>query len=388
MTTYPSSSLCPTPTLSDEATLAAALDCLLEHVPLELESTYFCCEDLFEILLRAASRHDSIEHTTQRLEGVPSGNGIRYHLDKLDNMATLEGQLNAALQSRIPPKIRNGRHRIAIDLHLIPYYGTPNEVETPYIYRSQAKAGTTSFFAYATVYVICRNKRVTLGIHPVHRQETLVATVTYLLARLSPLRIRVKRLYLDRGFYSVPVIRWLKALNIPFLMPAVIRGKTGGTRQLLVGRKSYATCYILTSANYGSVRCQMRVICTYHKGFKGKHGIQYTLYVVHRVTVALNQLHQHYKDRFGIETSYRIKNQCRIRTTSKNPVVRLLFVALAFILVNLWVYLLWFFVSQTQRGGRVIYRALFSLKTMLEFLSYAVERHFPPILAVYLPTLK
>ncbi|MGC8713593.1 MAG: transposase, partial [Leptodesmis sp.] len=202
------------------------------------------------------------------------------------------------------------------------------------------------------------------------------------------LKIRVKRLYLDRGFYSVPVIRWLKALNIPFLMPAVIRGKTGGTRQLLVGRKSYATRYTLTSAQYGSVTCQMRVVCTYHQGFKGKHGIQYTLYVVHRVTIALNQLHRHYKDRFGIETSYRLKNQCRIRTTSKNPVVRLLFVALAFILVNLWVCLLWFFVSQTQRGGRVVYRDRFSLKTMLEFLCQAVERHFPPITAVYLPSLE
>ena len=50
--------------------------------------------------------------------------------------------------------------------------------------------------------------------------------------------------------------------------------------------------------------------------------MQYSLYVVHRVTVALHQLHQHYKDRFGIETSYRLKNHCRIRTSSKNPVTR------------------------------------------------------------------
>ena len=60
-----------------------------------------------------------------------------------------------------------------------------------------------------------------------------------------------------------------------------------------------------------------------------------------------------------------MKNQCRSRTTSKNPVTRLLFVALAFILVNLWVYLLWFFVSRKKRGGRRIHRELFSLKTIL-----------------------
>jgi hypothetical protein len=285
MTTYPSPSLSPTPALTDDATLESALDCLVEHLPLEMEGGY-SPEDLFKLLLRAASRSDSIEHTSHRLDGVPSGNGIRYHLDKLDDMATVEQQLNAALQSRIPAKIRKGRHHLAIDLHLIPYYGKPSAVEAPYIYRSQAKAGTTSFFAYATLYVICRNKRVTLGLHAVPHQETLVATITYLLAMLSPLRVRVKRLYLDRGFYSVPVIRWLKALNIPFLMPAVIRGKTGGTRQLLVGRKSYATRYELTSSRYGSVDCQMRLVCTYHKGFKGKHGVQYSLYVVHRVTMA------------------------------------------------------------------------------------------------------
>jgi len=386
MTTYPSP-LSTSPALTDEATLEVAVDCLLEHLPIEMEGGY-SPEDLFEILLRAASRGDSIEHTVKQLEGVPSGNGVRYHLDKLSDMATVEYQLNAALQSRIPPKIAKKRHRLAIDLHLIPDYGNASEAEAPYIYRSQAKSGTTRFFAYATIYVICRNQRVTLGIHAVHRQETLVATVTTLLAMLHRLRVRVKRLYLDRGFYSVPVIRWLKALNIPFIMPAVIRGKTGGTRQLLTGRKSYATHYTLNSAQYGAVTCQMRVICNYYKGFKGKHGIQYSLYVVHRVTVALHQLHHHYKDRFGIETSYRIKNQCRIRTTSKNPVTRLLFVALAFILVNLWVYLLWVFVSRTQRGGRVVYASLFRLKTMLEFLSQAVERHFPAITAIYLPALE
>ncbi|MEM9155438.1 MAG: hypothetical protein AAGB13_10410 [Cyanobacteria bacterium P01_F01_bin.33] len=83
----------------------------------------------------------------------------------------------------------------------------PTLEEARYLYRSQAKAGTTSFFAYATVYVIRAHQRVTLAIHAIPRGETLVASITYLLARLTPLRVKVKRLYLDRGFYCVPVIR-------------------------------------------------------------------------------------------------------------------------------------------------------------------------------------
>lgn len=77
---------------------------------------------------------------------MPTGNGIRYHLDKLDDMDALEAQLNGALHHKLPGKVLNHRHRLAIDLHLIPFYGHPNAVEAPYIYRSQAKAGTPSFF--------------------------------------------------------------------------------------------------------------------------------------------------------------------------------------------------------------------------------------------------
>ena len=105
------------------------------------------------------------------------------------------------------------------------------------------------------------------------------------------------------------------------------------------------------------------------------------------VKIALNQLHHYYRQRFGIETSYRLKNHCRIRTTTKNPVLRLLFVALAFILVNLWVYLLWHFISRSRRGGQLVYHALFPLNIMLQFLSTAVERRFPVVTAIYLPVL-
>jgi putative transposase len=101
--------------------------------------------------------------------------------------------------------------------------------------------------------------------------------------------------------------------------------------------------------------------------------------------VAWSQVHRHYRDRFGIETSYRIKNQARIRSTTKNPVLRLLYVALAFILVNLWVYLLWQTVSVTRRGGRRVFQERFPLKTMLSFIRQGVERHFPLVPAVYLP---
>lgn len=122
--------------------------------------------------------------------------------------------------------------QIAIDFNLIPYYGEPSPAEAPFIYRSKAKSGTCSFQAYATVYVIKKNKRVTLAIKAVQRQDTLVAIITYLLALLEPIQLKIERLYLDREFFCVPVIRWLQALDVPCEMPAIIRQRSGraGTR--------------------------------------------------------------------------------------------------------------------------------------------------------------
>ena len=96
-------------------------------------------------------------------------------------------------------------------------------------------------------------------------------------------------------------------------------------------------------------------------------------------------IHQCYRQRFGIETSYRLKNLCRIRTTTKKPTLRLLFVGISFLLVNIWVNLLWRKISQPRRGGRLIYRKLFPLKQMLSFLNQAVEAIFEVVEDVYIP---
>ena len=46
-----------------------------------------------------------------------------------------------------------------------------------------------------------------------------------------------------------------------------------------------------------------------------------------------------YRLRFGIETSYRQMHEGRIRTTTRRPAVRLLYVGIALVLRNLWVWL-------------------------------------------------
>lgn len=373
------------PILTDLETLDEVIECLVENF--SIESQGVCDQQtLFEILVKAASSGDSIENTAKLLKNVPTANDIRYHLKKINNFEELEAQINQALKSRIPLGLTKGCLKIAIDLNLICYYGKPTLQELPYIYRSQVKSGTHSFYAYATLYVINKNKRVTLAVRGVRRLDTSVAIITYLLAELESLKINVKKLYLDRGFFNTPVIRWLQALDIPFMMPAIKTGKKGGIKQFFKGRKSYKTTHTITRDKDDLVTFDLWIVCKYRKGKRKKRGVQYLAYVTYKIKINLDYIYEDYRKRFGIESSYRLKNLCRIRTNNKNPVLRLLFVGISFLLVNIWINMLWLKISCKRKGSRLIYRTLFVLKQMLSFLSQAIQRKYQVVESIYIPT--
>ena len=120
-------------------------------------------------------------------------------------------------------------------------------------------------------------------------------------------------------------------------------------------------------------------------GRRGQHGVEYHAFAVSKVSQRIRGLPGDYRKRFGIESSYRLKNLCRIRTTTKNPVTRFLYVGIAFLLVNLWVFMVWSCVSTPRRGGRQLFRVLFPLRTMLQFLRQAVERKLGVKTEIHLP---
>ncbi len=305
--------------LTSQETLEDTIDCLSTHISLDTKGA-FDVESLFQILVRAASCEATIEQTSKELENCPSSNNIRYHLNKIEDFQQLEREINSALKSRIPKGLNKKKQTLAIDLNLIPYYGKPTEKEHPYIYRSQAKNGTCSFYAYATLYVIKKGKRVTLGIRGVRCVDTKATIITYLLAELSDLNIKIKKLYLDREFFSVAVISWLMALDVSFVMPAIKRGKRGGINQFLKGKKSYKTKYTMSSQKGKSVTFELWIVCRYQKGKRGKKGVEYLVYVVYKVKTSLAHIRQSYRQRFFINFDYSLNQLSLVKfiTLSEN----------------------------------------------------------------------
>lgn len=109
---------------------------------------------------------------------------------------------------------------------------------------------------------------------------------------------------------------------------------------LAAGKQSRWASYTLRNAQEGAVEFDLAVVCHNTQGKRGRHQRKTLLYatwgVRHR---SLSWVRTTYRSRFGIETSYRQLHQARIRTSSRNPALRLLFVAVALILRNIWVWL-------------------------------------------------
>jgi IS4 transposase len=73
----------------------------------------------------------------------------------------------------------------------------------------------------------------------------------------------------------------------------------------------------------------------YSKGRYRRKRSKWFAYVTYRIRTQPLQIFQFYRWRFGIESSYRQMNRVRARTSSTNPALRLLFVGVAFLILNL-----------------------------------------------------
>lgn len=85
--------------------------------------------------------------------------------------------------------------------------------------------------------LILSNKRYTLALKYIRQGETLKDTIDFLLEEVESIGFKIKGLYLDREFFTVDVINYLQERNTPFIIPCVKRGRSGGIRNLFVGRK-------------------------------------------------------------------------------------------------------------------------------------------------------
>lgn len=304
---------------------------------------------LIQILLIAAARTVSLFAACRDLADAPCDQTVRNALDEaLPDMAELERRLNLSLATELPKALKRKPRRVAIDLTLTPYHGQPLS-DPKEIYRSSPKSGTTHFHAYATAAVVHQGHRYTLALVHVERGEKMKEVVKRLLAIVRRRGVRVRFLLLDKGFFSVEVIAYLKRAGHGFIIPAVVRGRKPKARKPATGlrairqKKNGYYRHRLQGKVDGKPRSSEVTICIASKHYlhkkTGKRRTKKLMYAIGKVHQTPRGIREQYRKRFGIETSYRQMNEARIKTCTRDPALRLLFIGVALVLRNVWVWL-------------------------------------------------
>ena len=369
-------------TLTNGEVLRTAQAGLAEHLALNAAGYSCSSADLYQVLIGASVQRTTIEAVCADWQDAPVGNTVRGYLKAqlcVEDLPELERRLNRALVADLPRRLRRKARVLALDMHDRPYYGKTSQEAGLWI-RSRAKAGTTRFYRLATAYVVLNGLRYTLAVHFVLPADTTVVVVQRLLACVAAVGIAYKYWLLDRGFAGIDVQNYFEEQEIPAIIACPIRGKTGGTRGLCRGRKSYRTQHTFRSQGGKKQRTAELAVCRTYTTAKRtqrlKRRAMWQVFILIHLDMQPQRVQQVYRYRFGIETSYRCANQVRGWTTSSNPVLRFLLMALALYLLNVWVGLRWRFTQIPRRGGRKLNYKAFQLSRFAHFIVQALEKHY------------
>jgi len=351
-----------------------AIEVVMNQFDMQINGYKYTQNEIWDTLLYASASNKTINYTCMKLENAPSCSLLYTYLNgkvlKDFSLDDIEKRCNDMIISTLPPRLDSRPQKVAIDLVLIPYYG---DEETKDIRRSQAKKSTTKFFCYASAYLIKKNKRVTLCFTFVRPSDSLFDVLVKVLTMVSNIGIQIKRLYLDREFARTDIITYLK--EQPYVSVLPIPKKGNEIKSLLKRKEKLKTSYTMNSVKYGCVTFPLWIACRYSKGKHGKHGTVMLPYAVIGDCISeVLEISNEYEHRFGIESSYRLMNQARARTSSTDSSFRLLLVGIAFTLVNLWVYLKWFALLTSRMRGTDFDENQFPLALFCDFLCEEIKK--------------
>jgi putative transposase len=370
-----------TPNLTDKDVLRHARSRLHRHLPLQADGYVCTTDDLLQVLLGVAVNRATIETVCADLLGTPDPETIRRYLKtqlRVEDLPALEQHLNAALADAIPAQVWAQARDVAIDFHDRPYYGKTSQAEGLWV-RGEARDGTTHFYRVATAYLMLKRVRITLALHFVLPEDDTVRVLDQLLGRLETLNLRAKRLFLDKGFSGTAVLAYLSARQQPALIACPIRGKKGGTRALCQGQRSYRTSYTFKDGSAEAVTAELavcRTVTSSKRTHRMERRVTWLLFLLINLELAPKRVRRLYRQRFGVESSYRCAGQVRGWTTSRNAAYRFVLMALSFILLNEWLVLRWYFTQVRRRGGRFLATQRFALSRFVAFLRRALECHY------------
>ncbi len=311
---------------------------------------------LIRSLVGMSANKLSVHSINKAVEKVPCETSVRYHLSKMDLDSLLELESKILTYSNDQILIPGKSYHFAIDFTDDPYYGEIVDANKDYVIKSKMKDSTTTFYSYISLYITTKGQRQTLAVFPVKKGVSKVEYIRKFLTIINDAKVNIEVLCLDRGFYSNDVFSFLQEENIPHIVPVRKHGQE--LKKILRGNHSRYAQYTMMGTGK-PLDLTLAIDVQYLQGRNKKFGNMNLGYVVYGINWKPRRVYRVYKNRFAIESSYRMRNIVKAKTSSRNVMLRYLLTLISFLLKNIWVSLQWIFFSKVQRGPRTIDEDLF-----------------------------
>jgi putative transposase len=289
--------------------------------------------DFIDLFLQMCDNNDFAENRFLTLKAdnikTPNSDTLLYHLKNYKDRDQIQ-RMFITMFEMIWETARKANHfprkvDCSIDFTDWHFYGEKNSLM---VVETKPDKGTCHCYKFATITITERNQRFTLLAVPVgpfdNKQKILRILLDYALQR-----IKIKRLYIDRGFYDSKSIGLFKRYQIKFLMPCVVSQRIRNLCEFLpLPRVINDFEFVHTSTTFNLVLVEDE--------YGNKRGFATNIDFDENEVGLTKRLFYLYGKRWGIETSYRVKKHFRPVTTSKNYFIRLFYFLSSVLLYNLW----------------------------------------------------
>ncbi len=356
--------------LKSKKCIETVLQPLLDHVTIKINGS-LTCESVFRTFVSMAVNRNSVHSVSTRYQDVACETSLRYHLKKL-NMDELIKSNEKILLQQVLNTVKTGKsYEFAADYTNDPYYGKTDSSNEKYVIRSQAKKSTNSFYSYISLYITNKNERFTLSVLPVEKKKTKVEYLSHFIDLINGLNFKIKVLCLDREFYCTDVFEFLQKNNIPHIVPVVKKGKK--MNQIMKGKRARCGQYVM-NGHKKKICLDIVIDVKYLKGKREKKGCENLGFVVFGVKWSPRKVSTVYRRRFAIESSYRMRNIVKPKTSTKNANIRYFYTLISFLLKNVWLYLQKKHFTIVKRGPQVIDEDKFRFETFILLIEEWLRR--------------
>jgi len=270
-----------------------------------------------------------------RGENNPDADTLLYHLKNYKNYKNLH-RMFTTLFEIVWQMTRTAnlfdmrkRYDVAVDFTEWYFYGDRSALM---VVGKKPERGTTKCYKFATINIVEPGKRFTVLALPVGPFEDKNKVLENLL-QYTQERIKINRIYVDRGFFDSESIKVFHRHRLKYLMPCTHISTVKHILEI-TSAPAVITDFVMADITFNMVILQE----TNDNGVTLKYAFA-TNEVFDENDVNLTErLFLLYGKRWGIESSYKVKKQSYLpKTTSKNYLIRLFYFMFSVLLYNLWI---------------------------------------------------